>query len=415
MNGTAGRPAAPEAPMGVQQLAPPGGHGQEPQWSDHPALGEVSARLAAAPPLVHVDEVRQLRQALASVARGDGLVLQAGDCAESLDECGPDQAAHRIAVLDELGDHLERSSGRHVVRIGRLAGQFAKPRSQPTERVGDRELPVFRGHMVNSEVPTASARRPDPRRMLRAYEAATTVLEDLRNRRGPRTAGPWASHEALVLDYEHPLVRDSWGGRGDREGRESRADRDVDAPLLTSTHLPWVGERTRGAGSRHLALLASVANPVACKLGPTATPDEVLLLCRLLDPDRLPGRLALIVRMGRSRISEALPPIVAAVRRAGHPVVWLCDPMHGNTVRAASGLKTRYLPDLIAEAAAFRTVLDRQGQHAGGVHLEVAASDVTECVGGPVGSAEGLGERYTTLCDPRLNPEQARRFLNTWA
>ncbi|WP_079035405.1 3-deoxy-7-phosphoheptulonate synthase [Streptomyces albus] len=407
MNGTAGRPAAPEAPLGVQHLVSPGRqgrqqpgrHGQEPQWSDHPALGEVSARLAAAPPLVHMHEVRRLRQALASVARGDGLVLQAGDCAESLEECGPAQAAHRIAVLDELGDHLEHSSGRHVVRIGRLAGQFAKPRSQPTERVGDRELPVFRGHMVNSQVPTAQARRPDPRRMLRAYEAAATVLDSLRDRRGARAAGPWASHEALVLDYEHPLVREGSGG----------------GPLLTSTHLPWVGERTRGPGSRHLALLASVANPVACKLGPTATPDEVLLLCRLLDPDRVPGRLALIVRMGRSRISETLPPIVAAVRRAGHPVVWLCDPMHGNTVRAANGLKTRYLPDLIAEAAAFRTVLDRQGQHAGGVHLEVAASDVTECVGGPVGSAEGLGERYTTLCDPRLNPEQARRFLNTWA
>lgn len=203
-----------------------------------------------------------------------------------------------------------------------------------------------------------------------------------------------------MLDYETRLVR---------------VDPVTGEPLLTSTHLPWVGERTRQPGSRHVALLASVANPVACKIGPSATPDEVLMLCQHLDPARTPGRLTLIVRMGRARISEALPPVVAAVRRAGHPVVWLCDPMHGNTVKAAGGLKTRYLPDLIAEAAAFRAVLDRQGQHAGGVHLEVAASGVTECVGGPVTSQERLTERYTTLCDPRLNPEQTRRFLNTWA
>jgi 3-deoxy-7-phosphoheptulonate synthase len=373
---------------------------QEPRWRDHPELGEVTARLATAPPLAEAGEIRRLRETLASVARGEGLVLQAGDCAESLEECGPVQADHRVCVLDQLGDHLQRSSGRQVVRIGRLAGQFAKPRSQPTERVDGRDLPVFRGHMVNSEEPTAEARSADPRRMLRAYEASGAVFEALRGHRGERGAGPWASHEALVLDYETQLVRgDPVTGR----------------PLLTSTHLPWIGERTRQPGSRHVALLASVANPVACKIGPSATPDEVLMLCQHLDPERTPGRLTLIVRMGRARISEALPPVVAAVRRAGHPVVWLCDPMHGNTVKAANGLKTRYLPDLIAEAAAFRAVLDRQGQHAGGVHLEVAASGVTECVGGPVTSEERLTERYTTLCDPRLNPEQTRRFLNTWA
>ncbi|GAA2609056.1 3-deoxy-7-phosphoheptulonate synthase [Streptomyces axinellae] len=396
-NPAAVRPLRTDPPL---PAVPPVRDAQGPRWRDHPELGEITARLAAAPPLVEAGEVRRLRETLASVARGEGLVLQAGDCAESLEECGPVQADHRVSVLGQLGDHLQRSSGRPVVRVGRLAGQFAKPRSQPTERVEGRDLPVFRGHMVNSEVPTAEARRPDPRRMLRAYEASGAVFEALRGHRGERVAGPWASHEALVLDYESPLVR---------------ADPLTGEPLLTSTHLPWVGERTRQPGSRHVALLASVANPVACKIGPSATPDEVLMLCQQLDPERLPGRLTLIVRMGRARISEALPPVVAAVRRAGHPVVWLCDPMHGNTVKAAGGLKTRYLPDIIAEAAAFRAALDRQGQHAGGVHLEVAAGGVTECVGGPVTSQERLTERYTTLCDPRLNPEQARRFLNTWA
>ncbi|MBZ4317855.1 3-deoxy-7-phosphoheptulonate synthase [Streptomyces huiliensis] len=400
MTGTTGRPTAYERLTVAPWPVPAGRHHQEPPWAGHPALGEVSGRLSTAPPLVSVDEVGRLRDELAAVARGDALVLQAGDCAENLEECGPEQAAARVTVLDALGDHLERSSGRRVVRIGRLAGQFAKPRSQPTERVGGRELPVFRGHMVNSAEPTAEARRPDPWRMLRAYEAAGTVLDAVRKRRGDRDTGPWASHEALVLDYELPLVR---GGP------------EAVGPLLTSTHLPWVGERTRQPGSRHVTLLASVANPVACKIGPTATPDEVLLLSRLLDPGRTPGRLTLIVRMGRAVVAEALPPLVAAVRRAGHPVVWLCDPMHGNTVRAVGGRKTRYLPDLIAEAAAFRAVLEQQGQHAGGVHLETAADDVSECVGGPVGSPDALARRYTTLCDPRLNPEQARRFLNTWA
>ncbi|WP_079086071.1 3-deoxy-7-phosphoheptulonate synthase [Streptomyces silvensis] len=404
MSGTAGHPAAPAALL-TTTPAPHGGAegpGQEPHWSHHPALPGVIARLAAAPPLVDATETRRLRAALASVARGERLVLQAGDCAESLAECDPDRAAHRVAVLVALGDHLQRGSGREVVRIGRMAGQFAKPRSRPTERVGGRELPAFRGHMVNSEEATPTARRPDPRRMLRAYDASAHVFHALREQRHPHTGvdGPWASHEALIRDYEAALVRSTPG---------------TGPPLLTSTHLPWVGERTRGPGSPHVALLASVANPVACKIGPTATPDDVLLLCRVLDPDRTPGRLTLIVRMGRARIARTLPPLVAAVRRAGHPVVWLCDPMHGNTVRAAGGRKTRYLPDLIAEAAAFRTVLDRQGQHAGGVHLEVAADEVTECVGGPVHREDQLGERYTTLCDPRLNPEQARRLLNTWA
>ncbi|MET9293276.1 3-deoxy-7-phosphoheptulonate synthase [Streptomyces sp. NPDC003077] len=401
------RPAAPH-PYAAERARHTVRDTQQPPWQDHPALGPVKDRLAASVPLVTSEEVRELRGALAAVARGRATVLQAGDCAESLYECTPAHARQRADTLDRLGDHLQRGSGRTVVRIGRMAGQFAKPRSRPTERVGGLELPAFRGHLVNSEAPTEDARRADPYRMLQARLAAATVGGVLREARAARAArpgtaahtGPWTSHEALVLDYETPLVRTdpSTGGR-----------------LLTSTHFPWVGERTRQPGSPNVALLADIDNPVGCKIGPGTTPDEVLQLCQTLDPERTPGRLTLIVRMGRTRISEALPPIVATVRRAGHPVVWLCDPMHGNTTTAGDGRKTRYLADLIAEAAAFRSVLERQGQHPGGVHLEVAAGEVTECVGGPIHSEDQLGHRYTTLCDPRLNPEQAERFLNTWA
>lgn len=380
---------------------------QQPQWRQHPDYLRAREVLASASPLVTVSELETVEQSLARVAVGGAHLLQAGDCAESFAECTPMHAAAKVDTLDCLGDHLEAGIGQPVVRIGRLGGQFAKPRSQPMERHGDVELPAFRGHLVNSELSTKAARQHDPRRMLWAYEASAKVLGWLRSHREHRECteadfvrrGPWSSHEALVIDYE---------------GGAIRSDPATGVSFLGSTHLPWLGERTRQPYSAHVRLLSSVRNPVGCKIGPSAGVVDVLRLCELLDPDRMPGRLVLIVRMGKDRIVEALPPIAAAVSRAGHSVVWLSDPMHGNTVRAATGVKTRYLDDMIAEAATFREILERQGQHPGGLHLEVAASAVTECIGGPVRDEAALPCCSTSLCDPRLNPEQALELLDAW-
>lgn len=374
---------------------------QQPEWHAHPDIPHIHAALRGAPPLVDPVELDELRGALAAVADGRAVLLHAGDCAEPLDECAPGPVDRKLGVLDELGAALAATTDRPAVRVGRLGGQFAKPRSQSTEERDGVELPVFRGHLVNDQAWSVRARRHDPHRLLRGYAASRLVLRELaRHRRGARRwrHGPWSSHEALVLDYEAPACR---------------TDPRTGERFLASTHLPWVGERTRQPESAQVRLLHGVRNPVASKIGPEASVDEVLELCEALDPARSPGRLTLIVRMGH-RIHERLPPIVEAVAANGHRVVWLSDPMHGNTVRAADGRKTRYVDDLLAEAVAFRRILVASGEHPGGLHLEVAADDVTECVGGSVADESSLDARYTTLCDPRLNPAQARTVIGGW-
>ncbi|WP_260479039.1 3-deoxy-7-phosphoheptulonate synthase [Kibdelosporangium aridum] len=376
---------------------------QQPDWQLHPSYHSACAQLSSSAPLVTLAELHMLGTALSTVATGQALVIQAGDCAENLQECTEKHVGTKVQVLDELAGLLTGYSGRDVVRIGRIGGQFAKPRSQTTEWYGGRKLPTFRGHLINSELPTPHARRPDPRRMVWAYQASAAVAGHLAAIRAASPApslGPWSSHEALVLDYEENLVRAQF---------ESGVD------FLGSTHLPWVGERTRQPGSAHVRLLASVANPVACKVGPLAKPEDVVRVCELLDVDRVPGRLVLIARMGRGHVTNALGPIVSAVHNRGHQPVWLSDPMHGNTVRTPEGWKTRYLKDIVAEAVAARDILRALGQHAAGLHLEVAADEVTECVGGPVPDTASLRARYTTLCDPRLNPRQAELVVQAWA
>ncbi|MCF6744044.1 3-deoxy-7-phosphoheptulonate synthase [Blastococcus sp. KM273128] len=379
---------------------------QQPLWADHPAYARTCAALAVAPALVSWEEVAQLRRSLEAVAEGRAVVAQVGDCAESFYEITPARTAEKLCLLDQLGDEMERVGGRPVVRIGRLGGQFAKPRSSPTERHGTTVLPSFRGHLVNSEVPTVSARQHDPRRMLWAYEASGRVVERVRGHRerqgtpaaGQVHRGPWTSHEALVLDYERSLVRTGEAG-----------------PFLASTHLPWIGLRTNDPDAEHVELLGQLENPVGCKIGPGSDPALVRALCDRLDPQRTPGRLVLIARMGARAVGDVLPPLVEAVRRAGHRPVWLCDPMHGNTVTTGTGHKTRHLRDIQAEALVFREVVEGLGMCAGGLHLEVAAEDVTECVGGPVRDESEVPGRYTTLCDPRLNPEQARHLVGAWS
>ncbi|MFH8604522.1 3-deoxy-7-phosphoheptulonate synthase [Streptomyces flaveolus] len=378
---------------------------QQPDWRDHAARAAVCARLASAAPLVTADEVRELRQTLSDLTMTGALLLQLGDCAESFFECTPWHVERKLRVVDRLADSLGELTGRSVVRVGRMGGQFAKPRSQATESHGSADIPSFRGHMINSEIATPPARQPEPRRMAWAYDASAEVQRVMRahrvdRARTPAGQGPWSSHEALVIDYESRLVRHDIG---------------TDELYLSSTHLPWVGERTREPEGAHVSLLSRVVNPVGCKIGPAADPDEVLRVCEALDPRREPGRLVLIPRMGRDGIREALPPIVRRVANAGHPVIWLCDPMHGNTVKSRSGLKTRHLTDVISEAVRFRDILQESRQQAAGLHIEVAADDVTECIGGSVESEDHITGHYTSLCDPRLNPDQALELIEAWA
>lgn len=374
---------------------------QQPDWGDLDAIERVRRRLQAAPPLVTLRDVTVLRNHLAAAAAGDLQLVQCGDCAEDWGEYTPDDLARKVGLLDVLAGAMAMAAHRPVLRVGRLAGQFAKPRSRPTEVVSGVELPVYRGHMVNSPEPDAKLRRPDPVRLLTGYRAAIGAMELLGwlgRRDRPRSGAPvWTSHEALLLDYELPLVRRQPDG----------------CLLLTSTHWPWIGERTRQIDGAHVALLSAVANPVACKVGPSMTADEVLALCERLDPGREPGRLTLIARMGAGAVADRLPPLVSAVRAAGHPVVWLSDPMHSNTVTTPSGLKTRLVETIIQEVEKFHAAVTSAGGRASGLHLETTPNDVTECVTGQDDLHE-ISAKYMSLCDPRLNPRQAVAVVSAW-
>ena len=420
---------------------------QQPEWPDQAALEYVHKQLSTLPPLVFAGEARHLRSALAEVAAGRAFLLQAGDCAESFADFTADAIRDKLKVILQMAVVLTYGSGVPVVKLGRIAGQFAKPRSSATELVGGVELPSFRGHMVNDDAPTVEGRVPDPGRMLSAYHQSASTLNLLRafttggfadlshvhqwnqqfvasssqGRRYDAIAGEidralrfmracgidlqgeatlhqvafWTSHEALVLSYEEALTRqDSLSGDW----------------FDCSAHLLWVGERTRQLDGAHLAFLAGVANPLGCKLGPTATVDDVLGICAALDPDRSPGRLTLIARMGAGRAPERLPELLRAVRRAGHPVVWACDPMHGNTFTSPGGRKTRRFDDVLTEIREFFAVCRAEGVWPGGVHVELTGDDVTECLGG-AGIEEILEDhlsiRYTSACDPRLNARQS--------
>lgn len=377
------------------------GAAQQPDWPDAAQVTRVRDVLATCPPLVLAEDVSTLRSLLADVAVGAAHVIQAGDCAEDPDDCTAEHVLRKAAVLDMLAGTLKLATSKPVIRVGRIAGQFAKPRSSPVERIGGVELPAYRGHMVNGPQPDPESRRPDPLRMVTGYMAAAEIMGQLGWRRtggaGRRVEPPiWTSHEALLLDYEQPMVRDSPAGRR----------------WLASTHWPWVGERTRQVDSPHVALLAEIANPVACKIGPTVTADEIVRLCERLDPDREPGRLTLVARMGADGVGAKLPSLVATVRSEGHPVIWLSDPMHGNTVRAPDGRKARLVTTVAQEATRFRAAVTDAGGVAGGLHLETTPDDVTECADP---AAEPAELRTTTLCDPRLNPAQAAAIVAEWA
>ncbi|WP_406090627.1 3-deoxy-7-phosphoheptulonate synthase [Kitasatospora purpeofusca] len=375
---------------------------QQPEWSDLPQVNRVGEALASRPALVQPDDLATLRTLLGKVALGEALVLQSGDCAEDPQECTRQHVARKSALLDLLAGTLGLRTGKPVLRAGRIAGQFAKPRSKPTEVIDGVELPVFRGHMVNGPEADPEIRRPDPLRILTGYMAAGDIVEHLgwRDRAAGRDVVEplvWTSHEALLLDYEAPMLR------VDDKGRL----------FLGSTHWPWIGERTRQVEGAHVALLSQVANPVACKVGPGMEPDELLALCEKLDPWRDPGRLTLIARMGAENVADRLPKLVDAVRSAGHPVVWLSDPVHGNTVTAPGGYKTRLVETVSLEVSRFVEAVRGAGGVAGGLHLETTPDDVTECASteADLGS---VGDRYTSCCDPRLNPAQAVAVVSAW-
>ncbi|MFI5868483.1 3-deoxy-7-phosphoheptulonate synthase [Streptomyces sp. NPDC051546] len=375
--------------------------GQQPDWPDGVVLEKVREELHDAPALVRSEDVRVLRALLARVAAGEIQVVQAGDCAEDPADATRGPVARRAALLDVLAGIMKARSHKPVLRVGRLAGQFAKPRSSSTEVINGVELASYRGHMVNSPEPDPELRRPDPKRLLSGYRAAADVMELLgwRGESDPfgAEAPVWTSHEALLLDYEGPMLRTEPDG----------------SQLLTSTHWPWLGERTREIDGAHVAFFASLANPVATKVGPKTTPAQLLELCERLDPRREPGRLTLISRMGAGTAAEKLPDLVRAVRAAGFPVIWMCDPMHGNTVSAPHGIKTRFVETVVQEVEEFQNAVSDNGGIAGGLHLETTPDPVTECVADASRFAE-LGEKYTSFCDPRLNPQQAMEVASAW-
>jgi 3-deoxy-7-phosphoheptulonate synthase/3,4-dideoxy-4-amino-D-arabino-heptulosonate 7-phosphate synthase len=357
---------------------------QQPQWPDGRRVREVRDALGALPPLVEPAAVDRLTERLAEVALGRALLLQGGDCAETFAGNTPEHLRANLRTLLHFATLLEVASALPVVPVGRIAGQYAKPRSSP---VGSDGLPAFRGDIVHSATATATARVPDPQRMLTAYADAEAVLGVVRTVATETHTELFTSHEALLLDYELPLVRGGYGLSG---------------------HFLWIGERTRDLDGAHVALARRIANPVGLKLGPRTTAAQVLAYAEALDPDRRPGRLTLISRMGADRVTDVLPPLVEAVAAAGHPVVWLCDPMHGNTEVTASGVKTRRFDRIAAEVDGYFSVHRGLGSHPGGLHLEFTGDDVTECLGGREDlREEQLPQRYLTACDPRLNGRQS--------
>jgi 3-deoxy-7-phosphoheptulonate synthase len=410
---------------------------QQPAWPDPDAVAHVRAILETVPPIAVPAEVDQLQRRLGMVARGEAFLLQGGDCAETFVDNTERHLRGTIRTLLQMAVVLTYGTSMPVVKVGRIAGQYAKPRSADTDVAG---LPSYRGDMVNALAATREARRPDPTRLVRAYANAAAAmnlaraitgagLADLhrlhewnmdfvrRSSAGERyervateidrslrfmsacgvedrslhTVELYASHEMLVLDYERSLLRPE----GDRL-------------YLLSAHQLWIGERTRQRDGAHVALGALIANPVQVKLGPTATPAEAVELVERLDPRRVDGRVTLVSRMGNGAVRELLPPIVEAVTRSGHRVVWQCDPMHGNTEESPSGHKTRHFDRVMDEVEGFFEVHQRLGTHPGGIHVEHTGEDVTECLGGAqMISHSELSSRYATACDPRLNTQQA--------
>ncbi len=415
---------------------------QQPAWPDAAAVQQAAAELRSYPPLVFAGECDQLKQRLAQVARGEAFVLQGGDCAETFAGVTADAIRNKLKTLLQMAAVLTYAGSVPVVKIGRIAGQYGKPRSKDTETRDGVTLPAYRGDSVNGFDFTAEARVPDPWRMVRMYHSSASTLNLVRafttggyadlhqvhawNRdfvatspagkryellaseiqraldfmracgvdpEETRTVEFFSSHEGLLLEYEAALTR---------------TDSRTGTPYNTSAHFVWVGERTRDLDGAHIEYFSRIRNPIGIKLGPGTTPDDALAYLRRLNPDREPGRLSFIIRMGAGVIRDKLPALVEKVTAEGHEVAWICDPMHGNTFEAPSGHKTRRFDDVLDEVKGFFEVHRALGTHPGGIHVELTGDDVTECVGGGHEIAFGdLGSRYESVCDPRLNRSQS--------
>lgn len=360
---------------------------QLPRYADPDELARAEHALLRRPPLVPYDEVFALETRLAAAARGDAFLLQGGDCAERIT---PEPAVGPTCnVLDRMADILVAATSQPVVVVARMAGQLAKPRSDVVEHRDGLDLPVYRGDAINDLAFTPAGRLADPRRMLLAHEHSARVLAALRR----RARRPFVCHEALLLPYEEASCRPTPAGGW----------------YLSSAHFLWLGDRTRQRGGAHIELLRGILNPIGIKLGPTTEPDELVRLAHALDPTNRPGRLTFIVRMGASGIQTHLPSLVRRIRREGLQVGWVSDPMHGNTVRTDTGLKTRHVATLRSEVRLFLQILAAEGVPAAGIHLEMTGDRVTECVDASL-HEHRLHERYTTACDPRLNDHQAIAF-----
>jgi 3-deoxy-7-phosphoheptulonate synthase len=418
---------------------------QAPVYSDARALAEVEKQIAGFPPLVFAGEARKLKRALGRAAAGEAFLLQGGDCAESFGEHSADNIRDFFRVFLQMAIVMTFAGSSPVVKVGRIAGQFAKPRSSDMERINGVDLPSYRGDIINDIAFEAAAREPDPRRQLEAYrqsaatlnllrafatggyanlenvhrwmlgflkdsaqsgryqELADRITETLGFMRAIgldaeahpelRATDFYTSHEALLLGFEQAMTRvDSTSGEW----------------YATSGHMLWIGDRTRQLGGAHVEYCRGIRNPLGLKCGPSLQPDELLRLIDALDPAGEPGRLTLICRFGADKVDAALPPLIRAVKRDGRKVLWSCDPMHGNTVKSGSGYKTRPFERIVGEIKSFFAAHKAEGTYAGGVHLEMTGKDVTECTGGARAISDAdLHDRYHTYCDPRLNAEQA--------
>lgn len=414
---------------------------QQPQWPDAERVAEVSRQIAALPPLVFAGEVDNLRDRLARAASGQAFLLQGGDCAETFAGATAEQIRNRIKTVLQMAVVLTYGASMPVVKMGRMAGQFAKPRSSDSETRGDVTLPAYRGDIVNGYDFTEGSRQADPGRLLQGYHTAASTLNliraftqggfaDLRevhswnkgfaqnpaNQRYERMAAEidraikfmeaagadfdelkrvefFTGHEGLLMDYERPMTR---------------IDSRTDTPYNTSAHFLWIGERTRELDGAHVDYFSRIRNPIGVKLGPTTTPETALELIDKLDPNREPGRLTFITRMGAGKIRDALPPLLEAVRDSGATPLWVTDPMHGNGITTPTGYKTRRFDDVVDEVRGFFEAHRAVGTFPGGIHVELTGDDVTECLGGSEQIDEAaLATRYESLCDPRLNHMQS--------
>jgi 3-deoxy-7-phosphoheptulonate synthase len=414
---------------------------QQPLWSDLDAVSAVSDEIASLPPLVFAGEVDNLRDRLARAASGKAFLLQGGDCAETFAGATAEQIRNRIKTVLQMAVVLTYGASMPVVKMGRMAGQFAKPRSSDTETRGEVTLPAYRGDIVNGYDFTEASRAADPGRLLKGYHTAASTLNliraftqggfaDLRevhswnqgfaknpaNARYERLASEidraikfmeaaganfdelrgvefYTGHEGLLMDYERPMTR---------------IDSRTGTPYNTSAHFLWIGERTRDLDGAHVDYFSKIRNPIGVKLGPTTSPDTALALIDKLDPEREPGRLTFITRMGAGKIRDALPPLLAAVKDAGATPLWVTDPMHGNGITTPTGYKTRRFDDVVDEVRGFFEAHRAVGTFPGGIHVELTGDDVTECLGGSEMIDEAtLATRYESLCDPRLNHMQS--------